>query len=264
MAMRRADRRTNSHDNQVNHPRSNRSEPISSQESKQLIITLRSQKGELQKKVNDTEQQAAQSHQQYLEEQQRYQSTLTLYQEEQQRYQSTFTLYQEEQKKYQSTLTLYQEEQHQHQSTLTLYQETQAKAETYFSRYDEEKARNSELSRQLTQVERTRDEYITLYNQAQDDLKFERRSKAGIKGWETRRKRENERLKKEIGEMTILLQKSIARRDNAIDNLEELASRMDRIQNLVDSVDDGSNDTPVGLVQKFKRIWQAIQDILTE
>lgn len=250
MAMRRADRRNSSHDNQVNNPRSQRSEPISSHESRQRIQTLRAQSNELRQKVQDTEEKANQAHQQYLEEQQRYQSTLMLYQEEQD--------------KYQSTLTLYQEEQHKYQSTLTLYQEAQTQAETYLSRYDEQKARNSELSVHLTKVERDRDEYITLYNQSQEDLKFERRSKAGIKGWETRRKRENERLKKEIGEMTVLLQESIARRDNAIDNLEEVARRMDRIQNLVDSVDDSSADNPVGLVQKFKRIWQAIQDILAE
>lgn len=117
---------------------------------------------------------------------------------------------------------------------------------------------------QFETIQAERDQYITLYNEAQSQLKFERHSKAGIKGWETRRKRENERLKQEIGEMTVLLRDSIARKDAAIGNLEELANRMDRIQNLVDSVEATSTDTPIGLLQKFKRIWQAIQDILAE
>jgi chromosome segregation ATPase len=199
-------------------------------------MTLRAQKSELQQRVEETEQQVEQTRHQYLEEQQRYQTTLTLYQEEQQKY----------------------------QSTLTLYQEAQTEAQSYLSLYDQEKARTSELLVQFETVQAERDQYITLYNEAQSQLKFERRSKAGIKGWETRRKRENERLKQEIGEMAVLLRDSIARRDAAIGNLEELANRMDRIQNLVDSVEDTSTDTPLGLVQKFKRIWQAIQDILAE
>lgn len=248
--MRRADRRNNSDDNFTNNPRSRPVEPISSHESKQLLMTLRAQKTELQQKVQETEKQAEQTHQLYLEEQQRYQTTLTLYQEEQQKFESTLTLYQEEQQKF--------------QSTLTLYQEAQTQAQSYLSLYDQEKARTSELLVQFETVQAERDQYITLYNEAQSQLKFERRSKAGIKGWETRRKRENERLKQEIGEMTMLLRDSIARRDAAIGNLEELANRMDRIQNLVDSVEATSNDTPIGLLQKFKRIWQAIQDILAE
>ncbi|HEY9664910.1 MAG TPA: hypothetical protein V6C65_41250 [Allocoleopsis sp.] len=236
MSMRRADRRNNSDDNFTNNPRSRPVEPISSHESKQLLMTLRAQKTELQQKVQETEKQAEQTHQLYLEEQQRYQTTLTLYQEEQQKF----------------------------ESTLTLYQEAQTQAQSYLSLYDQEKARTSELLVQFETVQAERDQYITLYNEAQSQLKFERRSKAGIKGWETRRKRENERLKQEIGEMTMLLRDSIARRDAAIGNLEELANRMDRIQNLVDSVEATSNDTPIGLLQKFKRIWQAIQDILAE
>jgi chromosome segregation ATPase len=234
--MRRADRRDNNDDNAVRNPHQHRSEPVSAHESRQLLMTLRAQKSELQQRVEETEQQVEQTRHQYLEEQQRYQTTLTLYQEEQQKY----------------------------QSTLTLYQEAQTEAQSYLSLYDQEKARTSELLVQFETVQAERDQYITLYNEAQSQLKFERRSKAGIKGWETRRKRENERLKQEIGEMAVLLRDSIARRDAAIGNLEELANRMDRIQNLVDSVEDTSTDTPLGLVQKFKRIWQAIQDILAE
>lgn len=110
-----------------------------------------------------------------------------------------------------------------------------------------------------------RDQYITLYNEAQDQLKFERRSKAGIKGWETRRKRENEKLKQEIAEMMVLMRDSLAREETAISNLEEMATRMDRIQHLVDSVEDDTTDgNPISLLQKFRRIWQAVQDILAE
>ncbi|MEH2441247.1 hypothetical protein [Nostoc sp.] len=109
-----------------------------------------------------------------------------------------------------------------------------------------------------------RDNYLTLYNEAQTQLKFERRSKAGIKGWETRRKAENERLKREIGEMVVLLHESLASKDDAINNLYVVAKRMDRIQSLVDSVEEETTGNPVGLVQKFKRIWLAIKEILSE
>jgi len=250
MPMERADRKTINDDRAAQYPQGHRTEPITSSESKQLLMTLRVQKNELQEKLKHAEDESAQTHQRYLEEQQKYQSALTLYQGEQQKYNTTLALYEEEQQRYQSTLTLYQEEQHRYQSTLTLYQQ--------------EKVSNGELWSQIHTLTTERDEYIVLYNQAQSDLKFERRSKAGIKSWETRRKRENERLKQEIGEMTVILRDSIVRRDDAIGNLEALTTRMDRIQNLVDSVEDNSTESPVSLIQKFRRIWQTIQDILAE
>ncbi|WP_416669526.1 hypothetical protein [Egbenema bharatensis] len=236
MATRRADRRTSSYDNTVKNPQSKKVEPLSSHELRQLLLTVRSQKDELQQKVQETEQRAEQTQHLYLAEQGKYQSTLTLYQEEQKKY----------------------------ESTLTLYEEAQTQVQSYLALYDQEKARSSELLVKYETAQTERDRYLTLYEETKAELKFERRSKAGIKGWETRRKRENERLKQEIGEMSVLLRDSIARRDSAIGNLEELANRMDRIQNLVDSVEGSSGDTPVNLVQKFKRIWQAIQDILAE
>lgn len=220
--MKRADRHDSNHDNEIKHLQGRQKEPLSSHEAKQLIMTLRADKNELRDKVKTVEEQAQQTHHLYLEEQKRY------------------------------------------QSTLTLYQEAQTQAQSYLTLYDQEKARSGELLVQLQTTQTERDKYITLYNDAQSQLKFERRSKAGIKGWETRRKRENERLKQEIGEMTLLLRDSISRRDSAITNLEELATRMDRIQNLVDSVEGESSDNPVGLLQKFRRIWQAIQAILAE
>ena len=106
--------------------------------------------------------------------------------------------------------------------------------------------------------------YLALYNEAQTQLKYERRSKAGIKGWETRRKQENQRLKQEIGEMTVLVRESLSRKDEALENLSLFADRMDKIQTLVDSIEGESPDNPIGLLQKFKRIWTSIKDILSE
>ncbi|MGJ3250448.1 MAG: hypothetical protein ACFE0J_04865 [Elainellaceae cyanobacterium] len=220
--MKRGDRRNDNYDNSVRNPHGRQVEPVSAHESKQLIMTLRAQKTELQQQVQQTEQQAEQNHHLYLEEQQRY------------------------------------------QSTLTLYREAETQAQSYLALYDQEKARSGELLVKFETVQMERDQYITLYNEAQSQLKYERRSKAGIKGWETRRKRENERLKQEISEMTVLLRDSLTRRDAAITNLEELATRMDRIHSLVNSVENDSTDNPIGLLQKFKRIWHAIQDILAE
>lgn len=145
---------------------------------------------------------------------------------------------------------LYLAEQQQYQQTLCLYDQAQARA--------------SELLAQYEAADAQRSQYLTLYTEAQTQLKYERRSKAGIKGWETRRKRENERLKQEIGEMTVLLRESLARKDEAVDTLYVLAERMDRIQNLVDSVEDESTKTPLGLLQKFGRLWLAIKEVLAE
>ena len=113
-------------------------------------------------------------------------------------------------------------------------------------------------------AETERQHYLTLYNQAQDELKFERRSKAGIKGWEARRKRENDRLKQEIAEMTVLLRDSMNREEGALTNLEAIATRMDRIQSLVNSVDEEPGDNAISFLQKLQRIWQAVKEILAE
>ncbi len=110
----------------------------------------------------------------------------------------------------------------------------------------------------------------TLYQESQqelsrvrDELKFERRSKASIKGWETRRKAENDRLKREIADMARVLQQSMVREGEATATLRNLASRMDRIQNLVDGLDSEAT-SPKNLLEKFQRIWQAIREILRE
>ncbi len=106
--------------------------------------------------------------------------------------------------------------------------------------------------------------YLGLYNETKAELKHERRSKASIKGWETRRKAENERLKREIAQMVVLLRQSLESKDEAVNSLYVVAERMDRIQSLVDSVEEETTNNPMGLVQKFKRIWLAIKDILSE
>jgi chromosome segregation ATPase len=276
-SMRRADRRGNSDDNAMNHPRSRGSEPIPYQELRQLLGSARATQRELQDVANAKEQEAEHNHRLYLEEQQKHQTSLTLYQEVQQTYQTTLTQYEEvrtqarsylmqyeeAQTQAKSYFTQFQEAQTQVQSYSTLYQEAQTQFQSYLTLYESEKARGDELSVKFEQVQAERDRYLMLYNESQGELKFERRSKAGIKGWETRRKRENERLKQEITEMTVLLRDSLARKDEAVNSLYVVAERMDRIQRLVDSVDEDTTN-PVGMLQKLQRIWQAAKEILAE
>ncbi|MBU7587466.1 MAG: hypothetical protein KAF91_32345, partial [Nostoc sp. TH1S01] len=145
---------------------------------------------------------------------------------------------------------LYIGEQQNHQQALCFYNEEKAKASELLSKYEEA---NSQKER-----------YLALYNETKAELKYERRSKASIKGWETRRKAENERLKREIADMVVLLRESMASKDEAVNNLYVVAERLDRIQSLVDSVEEETTNNPVGLVQKFKRIWLAIKEILSE
>jgi hypothetical protein len=221
--MRRADRRTSSDDNSINHPRSRQSEPASSnQELRQLLINARLDRDEAKDQVLEKERQ--------LEESQR----------------------------------LYQEQQEKLQLTLVLYQQTEEQANSYLALYSEEKAKSSELEVKYNTAQQESQNYLALYKQIEQELKIERRSKAGIKGWETRRKRENDRLKQEIGEMTVLLHESLRKKDRAIANLEEVAARMDRIQSLVDSVDEEVANNPVGMLQKLQRIWSVIKEILAE
>lgn len=145
-----------------------------------------------------------------------------------------------------------------------IYLDEQKNYQEALARYNEEKARANELLAKYEEVSSERDNYLTLYNESQTQLKFERRSKASIKGWETRRKAENEKLKQEIAEMVVLLRDSLTSKDEAINNLYVVAERMDRIQSLVDSVEEDTTSNPVGLVQKFKRIWLAVKEILSE
>jgi hypothetical protein len=278
MSMRRADRRGESDDNAANHPQSKRSEPLSYHELKQKLVIARAEVGQLQEISQAKDQELEQTHRLYLEEQQKYQTSLTLYQEAKQNYQTTLTQHEEVRTQARSYLmqfeqaeakatsyyTQYQEAHAQSQSHFTLYQEAQTQYQSYLTLYQTEKARGDELAIKFEKVQAESDRYLMLYNESQEQLKFERRSKAGIKGWETRRKQENQRLKQEITEMTVLLRDSLARKDEAVDSLYIVAERMDRIQRLVDSVDEASSTNPVGMLQKLQRIWQAVKEILAE
>lgn len=230
--MRRGDRQDSNHDNAVKYPRSRKEEPVSPHELKQLLMTARSQRDEWQQRAKENQEAAAQ----LVHVQQELQT-------------SQFEVH--EWKGYATqNHQLYFDEQQRYQQTLCLYNEEKVRATELLAKYDE------------ADVQRT--QYLTLYNEAQAQLKYERRSKAGIKSWETRRKHENERLKQEVAKMTVLLRESLARKDDSVNNLYILAERMDRIQQLVDSVEEESTSTPVGLLQKLRHIWLAIQDILSE
>jgi chromosome segregation ATPase len=247
LAMKRSDRRDASQDNALNNPKPKAPEPVSSHERNALVMTLRANV------------KAAEQAKQELTHQ--VQETQKLYQEEQARYQSALVLYEEAQ----TYQPLYQEERAKNTTLLFQFEETNQKFQQYFNLYNEEKVQNQNLILQVQAAQADGEKYLTLYNESQTQLRAERKSKAGIKGWETRRKKENERLKQEIAEMMVILRDSMERKEEAISNLENLAERMDRIQSLVDSVeDDSTNASPLGVVSKFKRIWRAIQDILAE
>ncbi len=248
--MRRADRSNNSNDNETHYPRSRQGEPASAHELKSLLATVRVQRDEWQQRSQEKQAQAEQNH--------------TLYLEAHQKHQSALTLYQEVQTQAQSYLTLYDTEKSRNTELWVKYEEVQTQAQSYLTLYNTETTKNAELLVQYEEAQTQRQHYLTLYNETQTQLKLERRSKAGIKSWETRRKRENERLKQEIAEMTLVLRDSLAGKDDAVNNLYALADRMDRIQQLVDSVEEEPTNSPIGLIQKFKRVWQVIREILEE
>jgi hypothetical protein len=230
---------------------------LSYHELRQLYSNARAARTELQETLKAKAQEFEQVRHLYLEEQQKYDEA---------RIQSHSYLKQYEQAQTQATsyLTQFQEAKTEAQTNFVLYQEAEAQFQSQLVLYQSEKARGDQLTIRFEEVQAERDRYLALYNESQDELKFERRSKAGIKGWETRRKRENQRLKQEISEMTVLLRDSLERKEEAVDNLYAVAERMDRIQRLVDSVDDDSIANPVGMIQKFQRIWQAVREILAE
>ncbi|MBD3886417.1 hypothetical protein IFO70_32545 [Phormidium tenue FACHB-886] len=248
--MQRADRSNNSRDNEIKHPKSRQVESTSAHELKTLLLTARSQRDEWQQRSQEKQTQAEQNY--------------TLYLEEQHKHQNALTLYQEVQTQAQSYLTLYDAEKSRNAEVWVKYEEVQTQAQSYLTLYNSETAKNADLLVKYEEAQTQREHYLTLYNEAQSQLKLERRSKAGIKSWETRRKRENERLKQEIAAMTIVLRDSLAGKEDAVNNLYALADRMDRIQQLVDSVEEEPTNSPMGVIQKFKRIWQVIKEILEE
>ena len=223
------------------------------------------QLGRFKSLAKEEEQKKQEFHSLFLAEQQRYQSALTLYQKSEEKYKSTVTLYKEEQQRRQSVIFEFKEVQTQSQSYLTLYQEAQIQSQSYLTMYEGEKIKGDELTIKFEEVVGSRDRYLTLYNESQLQLKTERKSKAGIKGWETRRKKENEKLKREISEMASILRDSMERKDEAFNSLYAVAERMDRIQQMVELVDDDTTATnPIGMMKKLQRMWQAIKEVLAE
>jgi hypothetical protein len=101
-------------------------------------------------------------------------------------------------------------------------------------------------------------------NELQSELKSERRSKASIKGWERRRKTENERLNQQIGDMVILLRDSLAQQEDSINYLYLIGDRLDRIQQLMDSAEQETDRDPVHLLETLMRVWLTVQKILAE
>jgi hypothetical protein len=145
---------------------------------------------------------------------------------------------------------LYLGEQQKYQQALFLYSEEKAKSEKLLAKYEE--------------VDAQRIQYLTLYNEIQTQLKSEKNSKASIKGWETRRKRENERLKQQIRDMVLLLRESLERKEESINHLYLIGDRLDRIQSLMASAELESNQDPVGHLEKLMRVWLLVQKILAE
>lgn len=230
------DRRGSNYLNEVNNPRPKQKEPIRYDELRQQRDNARADRYLLQQETA-----------QLRQEKEAISSNLT-------------QIHQELQS---SQLQVYEWEERATQNH-RLFLDEQQKYEQTFSLYNAEKTRAIELLAKYEEADVQRNQYLTLYNETQELLKFERRSKAGIKGWETRRKAENERLKQEIGEMVVLLRESLVRKDEAVNNLYILAERMDKIQQLVDSAEDEVPSTPVSLLLKFRRIWLAIREILAE
>ncbi|WP_335078963.1 hypothetical protein [Nostoc sp.] len=290
--MKRAERKDSNHDNAVNNPHSRQKEPTPPYELRLSLMTVRanleetvSQPDECQERAkeyqeaasqlihvqreiqtyqieaNELKERVSQNYRFYINEPENHQKMLYLYNEEKTKIFQLFHVYQREiqtcqlegndlKERVTQNYQLYINEQQSHKQTLCLYNAEKVRATELLTKYD---AVNSE-----------REMYLTLYNEAKAELKHERRSKAGIKGWETRRKAENERLKREIAQMIVLLRESLESKNEAVNSLYVVAERMDRIQSLVDSVEEETTNNPIGLVQRFKRIWLAIKDILSE
>ncbi|MCC5602431.1 hypothetical protein [Nostoc favosum] len=289
MTMKRGDRRDSNYDNAVNNPRSRQKEPASYHELKLSLMTVRANFEEAASQRDEAEQRAKEAASQLVHVQQKIQTYQIEANELKERIAQNYRFYIDEQENHQKTLYLYNEEKakisqlvHIHQREIQtcqleanelkervtqnyqFYVDEQQSHQQTLCLYNQEKARATELLTKYELVNSEREMYLSLYNEAKAELKHERRSKASIKGWETRRKAENERLKREIAQMVVLLRESLESKDEAVNSLYVVAERMDRIQSLVDSVEEETTNNPMGLVQKFKRIWLAIKDILSE
>ncbi|WP_107666582.1 hypothetical protein [Cyanothece sp. BG0011] len=255
--MKRADRKIPSDDNAIRHPISKKKEPMSRRELEQRFLTIQSQRDELKQKLKDNQSQL-------VHIQQEHQKVVILYDQEKVHSIQLLNQYQEKQQQLNTVIVEVENWKNRADKNNKFFLEEQEKYQTTLALYNEEKNKTNELLMKYEEANQQKENYIKLYHEAQADLKLERRSKAGIKGWSTRRKKENEQLKQEIGKMTQLLKESLERKDQAINNLYIVAERMERIQNLVDSVDNESSHTPVVLLDKLKKIWLAIREILAE
>jgi chromosome segregation ATPase len=135
-------------------------------------------------------------------------------------------------------------EQQEFQNTLFLYNEEKSKATEFFTKYIEADAQ---------QVK-----YFALYSESQLQLKEARKTIAGLRGWSTRRKKENENLKQEISGMVVQLRESYTREDEAIKNLYGLADRMDKIQKILDPVNEA--DVSVEQLARISVLLKVILD----
>jgi hypothetical protein len=122
------------------------------------------------------------------------------------------------------------------------------------------RSQRDEFKREFEKAESNRVRYLTLYNESQTELKYERESKAGIESWKTRLQLENQKLKQEIAEMTVLLGESLAKKDQAINSLYALAQDMEQNQQLVDSLRSQRDDFQF----KFNHEQKCLQETVTQ
>ncbi len=239
MSTRRNDRGTPNSDNERNFPRSQSKEPTTREELIQQKMNAIAKWSEVKIERDEWKQKAQINEDaaiQLLDIQQQLQLSESRDNEIRLLSEKHYQLYLNEKEQYQTIFKLYNQEQAHSEGLLIKYQEANAL--------------------QL--------QYLEQCNELQIELKKERRSKASIKSWQTRRKNENELLKQQIGDMVVLLRESLQRKEESINYLYLVGDRMDRIQRLMDSVEDESNRDPVGLLEKLMRVWLAVQKILAE
>jgi hypothetical protein len=157
-----------------------------------------------------------------------------------------------------------QQLQQQLQTTQLSIIEWEGRAQENYQLYLDEQTRAIELQFKYEEADTQRMKYLALYNETQELLKYERRSKAGIKGWGTRRKQENERLKQQISDMVVLLRESLERQQDSTNYLYLVGDRLDRIQRLMDFAEQESSQDPAKLLEKLMRVWLLVQKILAE
>ena len=104
--------------------------------------------------------------------------------------------------------------------------------------YNEEKSKSAELLTKYIEADTQQAKYLSLYTESQLKLKEAIKTIAGLRGWSTRRKKENENLKQKISGMVVQLRDSYTREDEAIRNLYGLAERMDKIQKILDPINE--------------------------